>query len=121
MWRFMFIAFLVAHGAVHLAIWTPSPSGDAPFDPTKSWLLGNQRAIAVVVAVIVGLILIGAGLGLWARSDWRRQLAVAGLIGSLALMIVFFNPWYSLIQTINAALIVALLWWDWPSVGMVGA
>jgi hypothetical protein len=36
-------------------------------------------------------------------------------------MIVFFHPWFVAIETINAALIVGLLWLQWPSASMVGA
>lgn len=44
MWRFLFIAFLIAHGGIHVAIWaTPKPNDqEAPFDASHSWLLGNE-------------------------------------------------------------------------------
>lgn len=47
MWRSLFIAFLVAHGLVHLAIWLmPKPADDkAPFDPDHSWLVGDQKRL----------------------------------------------------------------------------
>jgi hypothetical protein len=39
MWRFVFIAFLIAHGGVHVAIWaTPKPEDQkVPFDASHSW------------------------------------------------------------------------------------
>ena len=44
MWRFIFIAFLIAHGLVHVAMWVfvpkPAPGKEAPFDASHSWLLG---------------------------------------------------------------------------------
>lgn len=46
MWRFVFIAFPIAHGAIHLAMWIPQPKADAPFDAGRSWLIGNQRSPA---------------------------------------------------------------------------
>jgi hypothetical protein len=121
MWRFLFIAFLIAHGAIHLAIWIPQPKPDAPFDAGRSWLLGNQRQLAMVLAVAIAVVLVVAGIGLWAQADWWRTAAVVGLVGSFGLMIVFFHPWFIPIQVINAALILALLWLDWPSEAMVGA
>jgi hypothetical protein len=121
MWRFLFIAFLIAHGAVHLAMWVPQPKVDAPFDAGRSWLLGNQRPLAMVLGIAIAAVLVAAGIGLWAHADWWRATAIVGLAGSLGIMILFFHPWYLPIETINAALIVSLLWLQWPSVTMVGA
>src|SRR4026207_1011810 len=65
MWRFLFIAFLIAHGLVHLAIWLmPKPPGQkAPFDPDHSWLLGDQKTVAVVLAVAAAAVLMAGGAG----------------------------------------------------------
>jgi hypothetical protein len=48
MWRVLFIVFLIAHGAIHLAIWaTPAPDdATAPFDASHSWLLGARQGVA---------------------------------------------------------------------------
>ena len=121
MWRFLFIAFLLAHGAIHLAMWIPQPKADAPFDAGRSWLLGNQRLFALILAVAIAVVLIAAGVGLWAHADWWRAAAIVGLTGSLGLMILFFQTWFVPIETVNAALIVSLLWLQWPSATMVGA
>ena len=120
MWRFVFIAFLIAHGAIHLAMWIPQPKADAPFDAGRSWLLGNQRLLALVSAVAIAVILVAAGIGLWAHADWWRAAAVVGLAGSLGLMILFFQTWFLPIQVVNAGLLIGLLWLDWPSEAMVG-
>ena len=123
MWRILFIAFLVAHGLVHLANWLmPKPKGQkAPFDVSHSWLLGDQRAIAIAVAVAAAALLIVGGLGLWAHAGWWRSASVIGLALSFGLMVLYFNPWYLFIEGVNAALIVGLLWLTWPSKSMVGA
>ena len=47
-------------------------------------------------------------------------MAVAGLAVSFVLMFLFFHPWFIPIQVINAALIIALVWLDWPSEQMLG-
>jgi hypothetical protein len=120
MWRFVSIAFLIAHGAIHLAIWATPPSSNASFDVARSWLWGEQRTLAVTLAVIIGIVIALAGIGLWAGADWWRPVAVAGLTGSLGLMIVFFNPWFLFIQAVNAALVFSLIWLDWPSSTLVG-
>ena len=123
MWRFLFIGFLIAHGLVHLAIWlVPKPPDQkVPFDPEHSWLLGDQKTVAVVLAVAAAALLMGGGLGLWAHADRWRGVAALGLAVSFGLMIVYFNPWYLFIEAVNAALVVGLAWLSWPSRPMVGA
>jgi lysylphosphatidylglycerol synthetase-like protein (DUF2156 family) len=122
MWRFLFIAFLIAHGGIHVAIWAPKPKGQkVAFDPSHSWLLGSQRPLALVLALAAAALLVASGIGLWAHADWWRTVAVLGLVVSFGLMALYFHPWFLLIQAVNAALIVGLLWLDWPSRSMVGA
>lgn len=123
MWRFPFIGFLVAHGLVHLAIWLmPKPPGQkAPFDPNHSWALGDQKTIAVLLAVTAAMFLVAGGLGLWVHAGWWRSVAVIGLAASFGLMVVYFNPWYLFIETVNAAMFVGMAWLTWPSKAMVGA
>jgi hypothetical protein len=123
MWRFLFIGFLIAHGLVHLAIWLmPKPAEQkAPFDPDHSWLLGEQKTTAVLLAVTAAALLVTGGLGLWAHADWWRSVAAIGLAASFGLMVVYFNPWYLFIEGVNAALIVGIVWLTWPSKTMVGA
>lgn len=121
MWRFVFIAFLLAHGAVHLAVWLTPISTDAPFDPGSSWLIGAQRGLSVGLAVIAAVLLVAGGVGLWMEEPWWRSVAVGGLAASLVTMVVFFHPWFVPIQVINAALLAALLWTDWPSLAHLGA
>lgn len=120
MWRFLFIAFLIAHGGVHLAMWLTPLKADAPFNPSHSWLLGDLRWLAVALAVAAASMLVVSGIGLWI-GGWWRPLAVAGLAASFVLMALFFHPWFIPIQVINAGLIIALLWLDWPSTALVGA
>lgn len=123
MWRFLFIALLIAHGGVHAAIWAmPKPKDqDVPFDPSHSWLVGSQRGLAMVLAFAAAGLLVAAGIGLWAHAAWWRPVAVVGLTGSFGLMVLYFHPWFLFIQAVNAGLIVGILWLDWPSKAMVGA
>jgi lysylphosphatidylglycerol synthetase-like protein (DUF2156 family) len=123
MWRFIFIAFLIAHGLVHLAIWLmPKPADQkAPFDPDHSWLLGEQKTMAVLLAVSAAALLVAGGFGLWVHADWWRSVAVIGLATSFSLIAVYFNRWYLFIEGVNAALIVGIVLLTWPSKTMVGA
>ena len=123
MWRFLFIGFLIAHAFVHLAIWLmPKPADQkAPFDPDHSWLLGDQKTVAVLLAVTAAVLLMAGGLGLLAHAGWWRSVAAIGLAASFGLMVVYFNPWYLFIEAVNAALIVGIVWLTWPSPAMVGA
>lgn len=123
MWRLLFIGFLIAHGLVHLAMWlSPKPKDQTvPFDPGHSWLFGDRRTLAVAVAAAAAVTLVAAGLGLWGHADWWRGAAVVGLAVSFGLMVLYFTPWYLFIGTVNAALIVAIVWLSWPSKTMVGA
>jgi hypothetical protein len=126
MWRVLFIAFLIAHAGIHAAIWIPTAVGgpggakDAPFDAGHSWVLGDQRGLALVLALVAAAFLCVAGIGLWAQAEWWRPVAVIGLAVSLALMVLYFNPWYLFIEAVNAGLIVGILWLDWPSKSMIG-
>ena len=124
MWRFIFIAFLIAHGLVHVAMWIlvpkPAPGKEAPFDASYSWLLGNQRALAATVAAATAAVLVTAGFGLWAHAEWWRAAAVIGLAASFLLMVVFFTPWFIFIEGVNEALVASILWLSWPSKTLVG-
>lgn len=121
MWRFIFVAFLIAHGGVHVAMWAMPAPPDAPFDATRSWLLGTRRGLAVAWAIAAAALLVGAGVGLWAHAEWWRAVAVAGLAVSFGLMVVYFHRWFLFIEVVNAGLIVGLVWLDWPTQSMVGA
>jgi hypothetical protein len=101
--------FLIAHGLVHLAVWLPEPKEDAPFDPGRSWLLGESRwltrALATMACALLvlagGLVVAGAGLG--------SGLAVAGAGVSLVLVLLSFHPWLLGAVAIDVAIVVVAL------------
>lgn len=125
MWRFIFIGFLIAHGLVHVAMWVfvskPAPGKEAPLDASYSWPFGNQKALATTVAAATAVVLVVAGIGLWAHADWWRIAAIIGLAASFLLMVVYFTPWFAFIEGVNLALIGSIVWLDWPTQTMVGA
>jgi hypothetical protein len=116
------IGFLVAHGLVHVAIWAPKYDPEkAVFDASHSWLIGDQRPLALVLAFAAAAILVVAGIALWAHGEWWRPTAVVGLSVSTVLLLLYFTPWYLIILPVNIALIVGIAFMDWPSKMTVGA
>jgi len=121
MLRWLLIGFLIAHGLVHLAIWAPKYDPEKAFDPSHSWLIGDQRPLAQVLAFAAGAILIVAGIALWAHGEWWRPTAIVGLSVSTILLLLYFTPWYLFILPVNAALIVGIGFMEWPAKTTVGA
>jgi uncharacterized membrane protein YphA (DoxX/SURF4 family) len=120
--RWLLIGFLIAHGLVHVAIWTPKYDPEkAAFDASHSWLIGDQRPLAQVLAFVAAALLIVAGIALWAHGGWWRPTAVVGLGVSTVLLILYFTPWYLIILPVNIALIVGIAFMDWPAKTTVGA
>jgi hypothetical protein len=122
MLRWLLIVFLIAHGLVHVAIWAPTyDPAKAPFDASHSWLIGEQRWLARVLAFAAAAVLVVAGIALWADGVWWRSTAVVGLMLSTVLLVLYFVRWYVFILAINVGLIVGLAFMDWPSKTTVGA
>jgi hypothetical protein len=122
MWRVLSIGFLIAHGFVHVAIWAPKYDPEkAQFDASHSWLIGDKRTLAQILAFAAAAILVAAGIGLWAHGEWWRPTTVVGLSISAALLLLYFYRWYLFILIVNIGLIAGLVWFDWPSAATVGA
>ncbi len=103
----VFGAAVVAHGLVTTAIWVPPAGGDAPFDASHSWLLGDGRAVPVVLGILAGLAFVVTGVGaLGHRARWPGWAVAAGLAGTV-LMVLWFNPWLSVGLVISVAVLVA--------------
>jgi hypothetical protein len=120
--RWLLIGFLIAHGLVHVAIWALKYDPEkAAFDASHSWLIGDQRPFAQVLAFTAAALLVLAGIALWTHSGWWRPTAVVGLSVSTALLLLYFTPWYLFILPVNVALIVGISFMDWPSKATVGA
>jgi hypothetical protein len=120
--RWLLIAFLIAHGLVHVAIWAPKYDPEkAAFDASHSWLIGDQRPLAQVLAFAAAALLVLAGIALWSQGGWWRPTAVVGLSVSTILLLLYFTPWYLIILPVNIALIVGIAFMDWPAETTVGA
>jgi hypothetical protein len=101
--------FLVAHGLVHLAVWLPSPAADAPFDPGRSWLLGDARPAARTLASVACAALVLSGALILPGAGAGAALAVAGAAISLALVLLTFNPWLMGAVAIDVAIVLVAL------------
>jgi len=55
--------FLVAHGVLHVAIWLPSPTTNAPFNAHRSPMFGDVRVAATALAVAASLACVVSGIG----------------------------------------------------------
>lgn len=122
MLRWLLIVFLIAHGLVHVAIWAPKYDPEkVPFDASHSWLIGDQRPLARVLAFGAAALLVLAGIALWSQGGWWRPTAVVGLSVSTVLLLLYITPWYLFILPVNIALIVGIAFMDWPAKTTVGA
>ncbi|HEV8339971.1 MAG TPA: hypothetical protein VGR25_10010 [bacterium] len=113
--RWLVGLFLVAHGFIHVAVWLPPYRGEAPFNPSRSWLLGAlgvnagaMRSVAIVLALVAGIGFLLGGLGWIGGQGWGRSLAFLSAIASLLLTLLYFNLWLSFVLLINAAILYSL-------------
>ena len=113
-------AFLIAHGAVHLAIWlAPSPvesQSTAPFSPDHSALLTRTQVpratahlLAARLAGAAAIAYVAAGLAVALGSGWTGALAAGAAVIGLVLKLLYFNPWLSLGVLLDAAVLSAAL------------
>ena len=98
--------FFVAHGLVTAAIWAAPSTENAPFDPAHSWLIGDARALALLIGTVVGIALVATGVGMVADAAWWPVLAVVAGFAGIVLMTVWFDPWLILGLGINLAVLV---------------
>jgi hypothetical protein len=113
MWKVVLIVLLIAHGVVHIA--------DVATEKNKSWLFGDARALAWVMAALAAGFLVASGAGLWTNAGWWRSAAVLGMALSVLWMSTFFELSYLPIVALNIALIIGIAALSWPSVDTVGA
>jgi hypothetical protein len=103
--------------------WWPTAFG-------QSWLLaglGLEKTIAAWLAgllwLIGGVALVGAGLGVFGvlvPEGWWRMLAIGGAGMSLLMLLFYLHPFYGIGIGASAAILLALLWADWPVVRLDG-
>lgn len=110
--RIVVAALLLGHAAVHAVMWTlpfTDATRDMPFDPGRSWLFGDSRLPAVVLAGLAtaGFAVTAVGYLLGA-AWWPPVMLVASAI-SLMLLVGWFTPWWLVGIALSAGL--ALFAW----------
>jgi hypothetical protein len=132
MTRWLIAAFLLAHAAIHASFIAPRPPVTAggpiwPFELGKSWLLGpiglDAEAIRMVglalIAVTMGGFALAAltAIGLTPDGLWPAAMTI-GSIGSMALLGLYFSPWFVVGVAIDVVLLWAVLITDWAPDGV---
>jgi hypothetical protein len=127
--RWLYGAFLIVHGLIHVMWFIPepdNPGGPAwPFGLEDSWALsalgvpsGTIRATAVVLAVlsIVGFVLSGLGaLGVPGLEAAWPAITVASAAVSLLLVLLFWHLYFIVGLALDIALLATTLGGWWPS------
>lgn len=95
--RTVLAALLAGHAAVHAVMWT-LPFTDAtremPFDPGHSWMFGDSRVPAVVLAGVATLAFAVSAVGVLLQAAWWPVAMLVASVVSLVLMIGWFTPWW---------------------------
>jgi hypothetical protein len=107
MMRWIAGAFIVAHGLVTAMIWSAPPNGDAPFQASHSWLIGDARATGLVLAIVAAIGFAAAGVGVVAHQSWWAGFGLAAGGVAVALMVLYFNRWLVAGVAISAAIVFA--------------
>ena len=118
--KFLVVAFLLAHAAIHASFLAPAPAATAtgpqwPFDLGRSWALSPLGLEASIVrAVGVGLVAaVFAAYGVAILSvigilprDVAVAAVAAGSLASMAVLALYFNVWF----VTGLAIDLVLIW-----------
>lgn len=121
------VAFLVAHGLLHLAIWLPHPEPDPakppPFAPDHSGALTalalpqpTVHGISVGLAAATGAAYVVAAVALAVDASWGAPLAAAAALLGLVLKTLYFTPWLLLGLTLDVLVLTSAVA-GWPVSG----
>jgi hypothetical protein len=130
-WRIAVAVVILAHGTGHVLFLAPCLGIAQWGQSAHSWLL--TKTLGETVTRVIGSLLwlaaivmfVVAGVGLLGQNAWWRALVVASAGVSLLTLVLFAGggdtqPVLSA-AVMDLAILVALLWIQWPSVDLVGA
>jgi hypothetical protein len=118
----LLVTFLVAHGALHLAVWVPKPQPEQPppFVPQHSGVLAAARVaertakvLAVALAAAAASAFVLAGVGVALSASWAAPVAVAAATVGLLLKTLYFHPWLSIGVLLDLTVLAAATT-GWP-------
>lgn len=116
MTRMLITLLFVGHGLVHGIMFALPYSAkaieDMPFNPSRSWLFGETKALGFAFGLVVTLAFMVAGAGYLWRAGWWPQLTIVAAVLSLALLVTYFSTWWIAGYAINIALAV-FAWRAW--------
>jgi hypothetical protein len=120
-----------AHGVGHILFLVPSLGIADWGQSTQSWLLTNAlgdtltRLIGAAIWLVATLGFCAVAVGIFTQTEWWRSLAVVSAVVSIVGLVLFWaNPAASsayFALAFDAAVLVALLVFHWPSTEMIGA
>jgi len=130
----LLVALVLAHAAIHMAFLAPRPPATAggpewPFALDRSWILGalgigrdtaHLLGIVFVALTLSGFAVASIGVfGFGPTALWPAGVTV-GALGSLALLLTFFDPLLVLGVAIDLVLLWSVLVAGWPPGGFTG-
>jgi hypothetical protein len=128
--RIILAIIVGAHGIGHILFLAPSLGLADWGQSTQSWLLTNAlgdsltRLIGAAIWLVGMLGFCAATIGIFTQTEWWRSLAVISSIISIVGLVLFWaNPAGSsafFAFAFDAAVLVALLVFRWPSATMIG-
>lgn len=134
MLRYLVAIFFVLHGLVHL-LYAGQSMRIFELQPGMAWpdgawafsrILGDGggRTLAAVFLVLAAVGFVISGAGLFAQQGWWRSAVVGAAVLSSAIFVLFWDGgWQNLDDKgafallINAAILVAVLLFQWPDFG----
>jgi hypothetical protein len=130
-WRIVIAMVILIHGIGHVLFLAPCIGITNWGQSAQSWLLTRMlgdvptRVIGGILWLVVIIGFVAAGVGLLGQHAWWRPLAATSAALSLLALGLFAGaggtqPILSA-ALMDAAILVSLLWVNWPAVDLVGA
>jgi hypothetical protein len=123
--------FFVLHGLVHLLYFGQSARyfelQPGMVWPDGSWMFGRllgdgaTRNLASALLVLVAVVFVAGGIGIFARQAWWRPVIMAAAVFSSLIYLLFWDGGWGHLDNkggigilINLAILAALLVFQWP-------